>query len=82
MINPKLKLGKTFLLLVTSHGDLLIRERFDTAAQAERTGYSKYFSYTGRDVYLHGEVPPAGGVLEFTDRSIIQFRIIPSERHT
>lgn len=37
--------------LITPRGTLLIRERFDTAEQAEQTGYGIYFTHKGRDIY-------------------------------
>lgn len=42
--------GETFHL-ITPRGTLLIRERFDTAEQAEQAGYGIYFTHKGRDIY-------------------------------
>jgi len=46
------KHGKIFILLVTEYGNLLAREQFDTAAEAEAEGYAYYFCHEGRDVYV------------------------------
>ncbi len=37
--------------LITPRGTLLMRERFDTAEQAQRAGYGMYFTHKGRDIY-------------------------------
>jgi len=37
--------------LITPRGTLLIRERFDTAEQAEQAGYGMYFSHQGRGIF-------------------------------
>ena len=37
---------------ITPRGTLLIRERFDTAAEAEAAGYGMYFTHEAHDVYV------------------------------
>jgi len=41
---------QTFHLL-TPRGNLIIEERFDTAAEAERAGFGYYFDHDGRGIY-------------------------------